>query len=139
MTKEAAWTLTSRLVLVSGWIEIAFGVAAIFAPSLVVAAVGATGLDGATVALIRLLGVATFAIGVGALLGRKWSGAAGCHNTAYGLGSYAAICLAIYNILAAPALLIGAMEMGSLTLWAGGGLHLVIALLFIYAISVARR
>ena len=89
-------------------------------------------------ALIRLLGVATFGLGIGALLGRNWAAATGDYDTAYGLGSYAAISLAVYNILAAPVLLFGAIQTGSQGLWAGGVLHGVIALLFIFAL-VKRR
>jgi hypothetical protein len=91
----------------------------------------------ATLSLIRLLGVATFGLGVGALLGRNWAAAIGDHTTAYGLGSYAAIALAVYNILAAPALLYAALQTGSQGLWAGGVLHGVIGLLFI--VALARR
>lgn len=126
------------LVLVSGCIELVFGVSAILMPAMVVAGVGGAEADLASLSLIRLLGVATFALGVGALLGRNWAAATGDHAMAYGLGSYAAISLAVYNILAAPALLFGALQTGSQGLWAGGALHGVIALLFLYAL-VARR
>lgn len=130
--------MTPWLVLVSGWIEVLFGVSATLAPSLVVAGVGGSDLDGPAMALVRLLGVATFGIGVGALLGRNWSRAIDGQTTAYGLGSYAAISLALYNILAAPTLLLGAFETGSSGLWAGAALHSVVALLFVYAF-LSRR
>jgi hypothetical protein len=126
------------LVLVSGCIEVLFGVSAILMPAMVLSGVGGTAADAATLSLIRLLGVATFGLGVGALLGRNWAAAIGDHTTAYGLGSYAAIALAVYNILAAPALLYGALQTGSQGLWAGGVLHGVIGLLFIVAL-VRRR
>ncbi|ODS01325.1 hypothetical protein AUC68_00165 [Methyloceanibacter methanicus] len=126
------------LVLVSGCIELAFGVSAILMPAMVVAGVGGAEADLASLSLIRLLGVATFALGVGALLGRNWAAASGDHAMAYGLGSYAAISLAVYNILAAPALLFGALQTGSQGLWAGGLLHGVIGLLFLYALARRR-
>ena len=125
------------LVLVSGCIEVLFGVSAILMPAMVLSGVGGTAADAATLSLIRLLGVATFGLGVGALLGRNWAAAIGDHTTAYGLGSYAAIALAVYNILAAPALLYAALQTGSQGLWAGGVLHGVIGLLFI--VALARR
>lgn len=126
------------LVLVSGCIELLFGVSAILMPDMVVAGVGGAQADAGTLALIRLLGVATFGLGVGALLGRNWAAATGDHAMAYGLGSYAALSLAVYNILAAPVLIFGAIQSGSQGLWAGGVLHGVIALLFLYAL-VKRR
>ena len=115
------------LVLVSGCIEILFGVTAMLTPDMVVEGVGGAHAD-----------LATFALGIGALLGRNWAAATGDYHMAYGLGSYAAISLAVYNILAAPVLLFGAIQTGSQGLWAGGLLHGVIALLFILAL-VRRR
>ena len=44
----------------------------------------------------------------------------------------------IYNIVAAPVLLLGAMATGSSGLWGGGALHGVIALLFVYALVALR-
>jgi len=126
------------LVLVSGCIEILFGMSAMLMPAMVVESVGGAQAGPATLALIRLLGVATFALGIGALLGRNWAAATGDYDMAYGLGSYAAISLAVYNILAAPVLLFGAIQTGSQGLWAGAVLHGVIALLFILAL-VRRR
>ncbi|BAQ18195.1 hypothetical protein [Methyloceanibacter caenitepidi] len=122
------------LVLISGCVEVLFGVSAILMPAIVVSGVGGPQADLATLSLIRLLGVATFGLGVGALLGRNWAIATGDHAMAYGLGSYAAISLAIYNILAAPVLLFGALQTGSQGLWAGGALHGVIGLLFVVAL-----
>ena len=130
--------MTPWLVLVSGCIEVLFGVTAILMPAMVVEGVGGASADTATLSLIRLLGVATFGLGVGALLGRNWAAATGDHAMAYGLGSYAAISLALYNILAAPALLFGAIQTGNQGLWGGGVLHGVIALLFIVALTRRR-
>ena len=70
------------LVLVSGCIEVLFGVSAILMPAMVLSGVGGTAADAATLSLIRLLGVATFGLGVGALLGRNWAAAIGDHTTA---------------------------------------------------------
>jgi hypothetical protein len=109
--------MTPWLVLVSGWIESLFGISAMLAPSMVVAGIGGSDLDGPAMVMVRVLGVATFAIGVGALLGRNWSAATDGQKTAYGLGSYAAISLALYNVVAAPALILGAVELGGAGLW----------------------
>jgi len=125
------------LVLVSGCIEILFGVSAMLMPVMAVEGAGGAHADLATLSLIRLLGVATFGLGIGALLGRNWAAATGDYDMAYGLGSYAAVSLAVYNIVAAPALLFGAIQTGSQGLWAGGVLHGVIALLFV--VALARR
>jgi hypothetical protein len=109
--------MTPWLVLVSGWIESLFGISAMLAPSMVVAGIGGSDMDGPAMVMVRVLGVATFAIGVGALLGRNWSAATDGQKTAYGLGSYAAISLALYNVVAAPALILGAVELGGAGLW----------------------
>ncbi|MEM8574964.1 MAG: hypothetical protein AAGF48_10045 [Pseudomonadota bacterium] len=130
--------MTPWLVLVSGWIEVLFGASAMLAPSMVVAAIGGSDLDGPAMVLVQILGVATFAIGVGALLGRNWSAATDGQKTAYGLGSYAAISLAIYNVLAAPPLIFGAVQYGGAGLWGAALLHSVVAGLFIYALAVRR-
>jgi hypothetical protein len=104
--------MTPWLVLVSGWIEVLFGVSAMLAPSIVVAGIGGSDLDGPAMVMVRVLGVATFATGVGALLGRNWSSTTDGQKTAYGLDSCAAISLALYNILAARALGRGPSTLG---------------------------
>lgn len=118
------------LMLVSGWIEVLFGFSALFIPLMVVEAVGGTGAGTQALTLIRLLGAATLGVGVGALVGRNHLDTQGGLATAYGLG--------LYNVLAAPALIVGAVSAGGAGLWGGAVLHTVIALLFCYAL-VARR
>lgn len=118
------------LMLVSGWIEVLFGLSALFGPLLVVEAVGGSAVGTPTLTLIRLLGAATLGLGVGALVGRNHLETQGGLAAAYGLG--------LYNVLGAAALLLGAAATGSAGLWGGAVLHTVIGLLFVYAF-VARR
>ncbi len=130
--------MTPWLVLASGWIEVLFGASAMLAPSMVVASIGGSGLDGPAMVMVRVLEVAIFAIGVGALLGRNWSAATDGQKTAYGLGSYAAISLALYNVIAAPVLVLGAVESGGAGLWGAALLHSIVAVLFVYAFAMQR-
>ncbi|MGD8529308.1 MAG: hypothetical protein PVF41_09910 [Methyloceanibacter sp.] len=55
-----------------------------------------------------------------------------------GLGSYAAISLALYNVIAAPVLVLGAVELGGAGLWGAAVLHSVVATFFIYAFATRR-
>ncbi len=118
-----------QLMLVSGSIEVVFGLSALIVPLLVIEGVAGTG-NGATLALIRLLGAATFALGIAALIARSHLATAGGMAAAYGL--------ALYNVLAAPALIYSAASAGGAGLWAGAILHAAIAALFCYAL-LARR
>jgi hypothetical protein len=118
------------LMLVSGWIEVLFGVSALFAPLMLVEAVGGTATGVTTLALIRMLGAATLGLGVGALVGRNHLETQGSLAAAYGLG--------LYNVIGALALILGAVSTGSAGLWGGAVLHTVIGLLFCYAL-LARR
>lgn len=118
------------LMLVSGWIEVLFGLSALFASMPVVEAVGGPGADTSTLTLIRLLGAATLGLGVGALVGRSHLETQGGLAAAYGLG--------LYNVFGAAALMFGAATTGSIGLWAGAVLHAVIGLLFVYAFVVRR-
>jgi len=119
------------LMLVSGCIEIVFGVAAIVAPAPVIEAVGGSGdVPMPILALISLLGAATFGLGVGALIGRNHLETAGGRAAAYGLG--------LYNVLGAAVLLFAATDVGGAGLWGGAGLHTVIGLLFIYALATRK-
>ncbi len=114
------------LMLVSGVIEVLFGLSALVVPLIVVEAVGGSGGAGVpTLALIRLLGAATFGLGVGALIGRRHLETAGGMAAAYGLG--------LYNVVGACVLVIGAASAGGSGLWAGAILHIVIAVLFVIA------
>ena len=74
----------------------------------------------------------------GALLGRKWSAATDSQKTAYGLGSYAAISLALYDVVAAPVLILGAVESGGAGLWGAALLYSVVVILFMYAFAMYR-
>ena len=118
------------LMFVSGWVEIVFGVSALIVPLLVIEAVGGTGAGAATLALIRLLGVATLGLGVAALLARNHlDGAAGL-AAAYGLG--------LYNVLGAGVLLFAALTAGGAGLWGGAVLHITMGGLFVYALAMRR-
>ena len=55
-----------------------------------------------------------------------------------GLGSYAAISLALYNVVAAPVLVLGAIELGGAGFWGAAVLHSFVATLFIYAFATRR-
>ena len=126
------------LVLVSGWIEVLFGVSAMLAPALVVAGIGGTETGAVTLALVRLLGAATFGVGIGALAGRNHIEATSTLVGAYGLGSYGILGLVIYNLLASPLLVLCAFTVGSPGIVAASVLHTVIALLFLIAIFGRR-
>lgn len=118
------------LMLVSGWIEVLFGVSALFAPLMVIEAVGGTATGVTTLTLIRMLGAATFGLGVGALVGRNHLETQGGLAAACGLG--------LYNVIGALALILGAVSTGSAGLWGGAVLHIVIGLLFCYALLAGR-
>jgi len=118
------------LMLVSGWIEVLFGISAVAAPLAVIEAVGGTGAGVPTLALVRLLGAATLGLGVAALIGRNHLETQGGLAAAYGLG--------LYNVLAAPALILGAVSASDPGLWAGAILHTVIAVLFVIAFLTRR-
>ena len=134
------------LVLVSGWIEVLFGVSAMLAPALVVAGVGGTEAGAVTLTLVRLLGAATFGVGIGALAGRNHieakstraspSGLSGLGS--YELGGCGVLALVVYNVLAAPVLIFGALAVGSAGLWGAAVLHTVVGLLFLIAIFGRR-
>jgi len=113
-------------MMVSGWIEIAFGISALAVPLMVAAAVGGTGAEIPTFALIRLAGAATLALGVAALAARNDLDGAGGLAAAYGLG--------LYNVVAAVALLFAAVSAGGAGLWAGALLHSGVGALFAYAL-----
>lgn len=121
------------LMLVSGVIEVLFGISALFAPLAVLEAVGAKGgaVQLPTLAMISLLGAATLGLGAGALYGRNYLDTAGGRAAAYGLG--------LYNVVGAAVLLLFAFsEASDPGLWAGAVLHTVIGALFIYAFATRR-
>jgi hypothetical protein len=113
------------LMIVSGAFEALFGLSALLAPDMLVAAIGAE--TGSTaIFLARLLGVATLALGIAALLARNELKTAGGLAAAYGL--------ALYNGLAAAVILWTAATLGQ-ALWGAGLFHALIGLLFIYAFA----
>jgi hypothetical protein len=118
------------LMLVSGTIEVVFGVSVLVAPLMVVEGVGGTGAAVPTLALIRLLGAATLGLGLAALMARNHLETVGGLAAAYGLG--------LYNVIGAAALVLAAASAGGSGLWGGAMLHVVIGLLFVYAF-LARR
>lgn len=119
------------LMLVSGVIEIVFGFIAIISPDAVIEAVGARGdVQTQVLALVSLLGAATFGLGVGALRGRDHLDTTGGRAAAYGLG--------LYNVIGASVLLFAASDVGGSGLWGGAVLHAVIALLFVYAFATRK-
>lgn len=118
------------MMIVSGLVEVVFGLSALVAPAMVLEAVAAAGGDTPTVAFIRLLGAATLGLGVGALFARNHLDTAGGLAAAYGLG--------LYNVVGGFVLILGAMSAGGAGLWPGAILHTVIAALFVYAF-LARR
>ena len=118
------------MMIVSGLVEVVFGLSALIAPAMVLEVVAAGAGDVPTVALIRLLGAATLGLGVGALFARDHLDTAGGLAAAYGLG--------LYNVIGGFVLIFGSLSAGGAGLWPGAILHTVIAVLFVYAF-LARR
>jgi len=116
------------LMIVSGAFEALFGLAAIFATSMVTDALG-TGADASAIFFARVLGAAALGIGVAALLARNELHTHG--------GLAAALGLTLYNLLAACIILWTAAELGGVSLWATGIIHAVLGTLFVSAL--ARR
>jgi hypothetical protein len=118
------------LMLVSGAIEVLFGLSALVAPLFVVEAVGGSDAGTPTLALIRLLGAATLGLGVAALLARDQLNTSGGMAAAYGLG--------LYNVVGAAVLVLAAIAAGGAGLWGGALLHAAIGALFCYAFATRR-
>ncbi len=119
------------LMIVSGAFEALFGLSALIAPNMLIAALGTTP-DASSVFLARILGAATLGLGIAALLARDDLDTKGGLATAYGL--------ALYNVLAACIILwTAAAVIGGAALWSTGLIHAVIAALFVYALAGARR
>ena len=117
-------------MIVSGLVEVVFGLSALAAPAMVLEAVAASGGDAPTLALIRLLGAATLGLGVAALYARNHLDTAGGLAAAYGLG--------LYNIIGGCVLILSAVSEGGAGLWPGAILHTVIAALFVCALAMPR-
>jgi hypothetical protein len=116
------------LMIVSGAFEALFGLSAILATEALAGALGA-GADPSAIFFARVLGAATLALGIAALLARNELASHGGLAIAYGL--------ALYNVLAAGVILWTAAELGGVSLWATGIVHAVIGMLFVSAL--ARR
>lgn len=118
------------LMVVSGCVEVLFGLSALSAPLAMLEILGETGADATVLAFTRLLGAATLGLGIGALLARNHLEEAGGLAAAYGL--------ALYNVVGAGVLIFAVLVAGAggTVLVGGTVLHTVIALLFIYALAV---
>jgi hypothetical protein len=118
------------LMIVSGCFEALFGASAILATPMLIGALGTeTGVS--AVFFARVLGAATLALGIAALLTRNELASPGGLAAAYGL--------ALYNVLAAVLILWTAAGggLGGAALWGAGGFHALMGVLFVYAL--ARR
>ena len=120
------------LMIVSGGFEAAFGASALIVPDMLIGALG-TEADPSAEFLARVLGAATLALGIAALLARDQLATKGGLAAAYGL--------ALYNVLAASFILWSAAvaSLGGAALWAAGLVHALIGLLFVYALATAAK
>jgi hypothetical protein len=121
------------LMIVSGGVEAAFGLSALIVPQVVIGTLFGTEGDATGVALARIVGAATLALGVAALLARDQVETKGGLATAYGL--------TLYNVLAACLILWTAAVagLGGAALWGAGLFHALMGLLLIYALATATR
>jgi hypothetical protein len=118
------------LMIVSGGFEALFGLFALLATGLLIGALG-TETGAAEVFFARVLGVATLALGIAALLARDQVETKGGLASAYGL--------ALYNVLAAIVILwTAAVALGGTAIWAAGIVHAAIGALFVYALAIRR-
>ncbi len=120
------------LMIASGTFEALFGLSALIAPNMLIAALGTEPSAGA-VTLARILGAATLGLGIAALLARDALNSTGGLAAACGLG--------LYNVLAAgfilwPAAMAGT---GGAMLLGAGLIHAVLGVLLIYALARAGR
>ena len=120
------------LMIVSGAFEALFGIAAILATDMLIGALG-TGADPSAIFFARVLGAATLALGVAALLARDQVETKGGLAAAYGL--------ALYNVLAAGLIVWTAAVagLGGAALWGAGAFHALMGVLLIYALATATR
>jgi len=117
------------LIIVSGGFEAAFGVSALLAPDMLIGALG-TEAGASAVFFARVLGAATLALGIAALLARDQLETKGGLAAAYGL--------TLYNVLAACLILwtVAAVGLGGAALWGAGLFHAVMGALFVYALAM---
>jgi hypothetical protein len=101
------------LMIVSGGFEAVFGASAIVAPDMLIGALG-TEAGASAVFFARILGAATLALGIAALLARNALATQGGLTASYGL--------ALYNVLAAGLILWTAAMggLGNAALWGAG-------------------
>jgi len=118
------------LMIVSGTLEALFGLSALIASDMLIAALGAEP-NAFAVFLARILGAATLGLGAAALLARNELNSKGGLAAAYGL--------ALYNVLAACLILWTAAVIGGAALWSTGLIHAVIGVLFVYALARPAR
>ena len=118
------------LMIVSGGFEALFGLSALVAPGLLIAALG-TEANTADIFLARVFGAATLGLGIAALLARDQTETSGGLAAAYGL--------TLYNVLAACLILWTATELGGAALWGTGSVHAAIGALFVLALLQRRR
>ena len=120
------------LMIASGAFEALFGVTAILATSAVTGALG-IGADASVIFFARVLGAATLALGIAALLDRDQLETKGGLAAAYGL--------TLYNVLAACFILWTAAVagLGGAALWGAGLVHALIGVLFVYALTTAAE
>ncbi len=114
------------LMIVSGTLEALFGLSALIASDMLIAALGAEP-NAFAVFLARILGAATLGLGAAALLARNELNSKGGLAAAYGL--------ALYIVLAAGLILWTAAGLGGAALWSAGLIHAVIGVLFVYALA----
>jgi hypothetical protein len=116
------------LMIISGGFEAAFGASAILATHMLIGVLG-TEAGASAVFFARILGAATLALGVAALLARNALATPGGLAAAYGL--------ALYNVLAACLILWTAavVGLGGAALWGAGLVHATIGVLFVYALA----
>ena len=120
------------LMMVSGGFEAVFGASAILVTPMVIGALG-TETNASTIFLARVLGAATLALGIAALLSRDQLETKGGLAAAYGL--------TLYNLLAAGLILwtAAAAGLGGAALWGAGLFHALMGVLFVYALATATE
>jgi len=121
------------LMIVSGGIEAAFGASILIVPIVVIGILLETEADATAIALARLLGAATLALGVAALMARDHLKSPGGLAAFYGL--------TLYNVLAACLIFWTASVagLGGAALWGAGLFHAAMGALFVYALKTERR
>lgn len=117
------------LMIVSGTIEVLFGLSTLAAPDMLIGALAAEP-NVPSIFLARVFGAATLGLGVAALLSRDHLASKGGLAAAYGLG--------LYNVLAAALILWTARETGDATMLGVGLIHAAVGALFVYALAKAR-